>query len=375
MCLVKHVIKGRMDKCAWYDARKVKNQNEVLTAVYHQSFSGILLSRDQYDSSCCPAHMKKVVEIFSEGELDGLSEDTIVIVHDETLLKAVKKQQYDVGYYINIENRADMDYVCKIDKNFKYLILEFADVTNIPLELMIANNQKDKIQLFKKVNSIQDMKIAFAVMEVGCDGVLFSCEDVSQICNINEVLCREKFGKIELVVGKVVEVEHISIGQRDCIDCVSEMTQQEGFIIGSTSSGGLLVSSETHELPYMKIRPFRVNAGAIHSYVWNAKMETNYLSELEAGSELLCVDTNGNTRPICVGRIKCEYRPMLKVVAEANGVRVNAIVQDDWHIRIFGADKEPKNASLIKPGDELLVYLCDQGRHMGISIEETITEK
>lgn len=364
-----------MNKCVWFDARNLKDDYTILTAVYHENFSCILIRRGQYESLCNPAHMKIAVDVLVEEELDGLSENTIVIVHEKSLLNVAKEKKYEVGYYMNINNREDMDYACNIDKNFEYFIMEFADVTNIPLELMIANNQKDKIKLFKKVNNIQDMKIAFAVMEVGCDGVLLSTDDIVQICSVNDILCQGKAGKVDLVSGKVVEVEHISIGQRDCIDCICEMKNNEGFIIGSTSSGGLLVSSETHELPYMQLRPFRVNAGAIHSYIWNSKLETNYLTELEAGSELLCVDTDGNTRPINVGRIKCEYRPMLKIVVEANGIRVNAIVQDDWHIRIFGADKEPKNASLIKPGDELLIYLCPKGRHMGISIEETIIEK
>jgi 3-dehydroquinate synthase II/3-amino-4-hydroxybenzoic acid synthase len=90
------------------------------------------------------------------------------------------------------------------------------------------------------------------------------------------------------------------------------------MLIGSKSNGGILVSSETHYLPYMELRPFRVNAGAIHSYVWGPDNMSPYLSELKAGSKLLCVDTGGNAREVAVGRAKIETRPLLMICAQCN---------------------------------------------------------
>src|SRR2546428_7598838 len=52
----------------------------------------------------------------------------------------------------------------------------------------------------------------------------------------------------------------------------------------------------SHPLPYMPTRPFRVNAGAIHSYTLSKDSRTNYLSELRAGSKVLAVDIKGQTR-------------------------------------------------------------------------------
>jgi 3-dehydroquinate synthase II/3-amino-4-hydroxybenzoic acid synthase len=153
------------------------------------------------------------------------------------------------------------------------------------------------------------------------------------------------------------------------------MKKIEGMIVGCTSNGGLLLSSETHYLPYMELRPFRVNAGAVHSYVWAPGNMTNYITELKAGKRVICVDTDGNTREVVVGRSKIEKRPLLKIEVEAEGVRVNAIVQDDWHIRIFGGNGEPMNASAIKKGDELLAYISPGARHVGIKIDEVIEEK
>jgi 3-dehydroquinate synthase II/3-amino-4-hydroxybenzoic acid synthase len=220
-----------------------------------------------------------------------------------------------------------------------------------------------------------DAQIAFGVMEVGSDGVILSTEDIEQILEVNAYMDKQERGKVELVRGTVVNVQHIGMGHRVCIDTTTIMEKNEGMIIGSTSQGGLLISSETHFLPYMELRPFRVNAGAVHSYVWTPGEMTGYLTELKGGSKVLCVDIEGNTREASVGRIKTEVRPLLKIEVEAAGTRINAIIQDDWHIRIFGADGEVRNASEIKPGDELMAYVCQGGRHVGIKIDETIDEK
>jgi 3-dehydroquinate synthase II/3-amino-4-hydroxybenzoic acid synthase len=125
----------------------------------------------------------------------------------------------------------------------------------------------------------------------------------------------------------------------------------------------------------MNLRPFRVNAGAVHSYVWMPNDSAEYLTDLKAGSKVLCVNTKGETRTLVVGRVKTEVRPLLLIKGEAGGKEINVIVQDDWHIRIMGADGKPRNASLIQPGDQLLAYVCQPGRHVGIKVNETILEK
>jgi 3-dehydroquinate synthase II/3-amino-4-hydroxybenzoic acid synthase len=100
-----------------------------------------------------------------------------------------------------------------------------------------------------------------------------------------------------------------------------------------------------------------------------------YINEMEAGKKVLCVNTKGEMRELTVGRVKIEVRPLLLIKGIAAGTELNVIVQDDWHIRIMGADGKPKNASMIQVGDELLAYVCEPGRHVGIKVKETITEK
>ncbi|MDP4158963.1 MAG: 3-dehydroquinate synthase II, partial [Bacillota bacterium] len=260
-------------------------------------------------------------------------------------------------------------------KDYDYILVDFDLPTNIPLELIIARLQNSKTIILKSVTTLSELEVAFGVMEQGSDGVAFSGTDIHEIIEVSNYLQKQESYKIELKPLVVSEVRHIGMGMRSCIDTTGLMTQDEGMLIGSTSQGGIFVCSETHFLPYMNLRPFRVNAGAIHSYVWMPNNAAEYLTDLSAGSQVLCVNTKGEVRTLTVGRIKTEMRPLLLIRGQAGGKEINVIVQDDWHIRIMGADGLPKNATLIQPGDELFAYVSEPGRHVGIKVNETILEK
>jgi len=161
-----------------------------------------------------------------------------------------------------------------------------------------------------------------------------------------------------------------------CIDTCSHFDEDEGMLVGSYAHGFILCCSETHPLPYMPTRPFRINAGALHSYVLGQDNRTRYLSELGAGSAVLAVGADGRTRRIVVGRIKLESRPLLSIRASApDGVRVNLIVQDDWHVRVLGSGGVVLNVTELKPGDELLGYVATDKRHVGWPVGEFCVEK
>jgi 3-amino-4-hydroxybenzoic acid synthase len=138
----------------------------------------------------------------------------------------------------------------------------------------------------------------------------------------------------------------------------------------------ILCVSETHPLPYMPTRPFRVNAGAIMSYTLADHEHTRYLSELEAGGTVLAVGADGRTRRVTVGRVKIESRPLLSVDAVAgSGERVNLIVQEDWHVRVLGPGATVLNSTELRPGDEVLGYLPGRQRHVGYPIDELCYEQ
>jgi 3-amino-4-hydroxybenzoic acid synthase len=125
----------------------------------------------------------------------------------------------------------------------------------------------------------------------------------------------------------------------------------------------------------MPTRPFRVNAGALHSYVLGPDNRTNYLSELHSGSTVLAVNSEGRTRRVVVGRSKLESRPLLSITAHSvDGIEVSLTVQDDWHVRLLGPGGKVRNVTELQQGDELLGYLATDQRHVGIPIGEFCKE-
>jgi 3-dehydroquinate synthase II/3-amino-4-hydroxybenzoic acid synthase len=368
-------MKKKMDSNVWYDARTLKNeQKDILELVCNGWFKYILLSVDQYKTFKLPKKMIPVVQITSMSDHECLNKEIMVFAEDVKLLQELQALGHNVVYFIKVFDNKSMRTAQEEAKKFPYAIIELQDQTNIPLELLIATLQDTNTSILKVVGSLSDAKIALAVMEVGSDGVVLKSDNMEEISGLNTYMRQEEKGKLELVNLKVVRVQHVGRGNRACIDTIVLLNPNEGMIIGSSSRGGLLVSSETHELPYMNLRPFRVNAGALHSYTWSVNNTTEYLSDLHAGSVVLAVDTDGNTREVSVGRVKTEERPMLLIEAEYKDVKINTIVQDDWHIRLFEKGGQVVNASNIMPGDELMGYICEGGRHVGIKIKETIDE-
>lgn len=362
-------------KIVWYDATNLKKEKSTLPLLSNYNFDSIIINRNMYGKTKFSKKTEIIVNINNETELDGLSMDVIIMTEKSNIISKAKNLGYKVAYKRLIDSRESMEEAWKIGCDSDFLVAALISDTNIPLELLIARLQGKGKQLLKVVTTSQDAEVAFDVMEQGSEGIVFNTEDIDEITRLGNYIEKDQYGKVDLLKGKVTSVEHMGRGYRACVDTTSILGKDEGMIIGSTSQGGILVSSENHFLPYMELRPFRVNAGAVHSYVWSDDDSTQYMTELKSGSKVLCVDCDGNTREVGVGRVKIEVRPLLKIEVECKGIKVNTIVQDDWHIRIFGGNGEVRNASDIKIGDELMTYICDGGRHVGIKIDETIIEQ
>jgi len=123
----------------------------------------------------------------------------------------------------------------------------------------------------------------------------------------------------------------IVLADRVCIDLVRSLFPTEGCWIGSSSHITALVLSE-------EARPFRVNAGPVHSHVvMGDGVSTKYLSELVPGDEVLVFDVvSGKERPVTVGRSDVDVRPCVQcgLLAVDAAVVAGAVVGDhgrDYH--------------------------------------------
>lgn len=365
-----------MKKEVWFDGRNVKiTDNKVIPIMANTSIEKIVVQAKNRQEYKLPKKTKYITFVETEEELALVQEGDVVLSDSVGILEEAKKKGFQTGIYIPVNDRTALEYAADTAGNYNYAVIRFACETNIPLELLIAKLQSTGTALLKEVTTARDGKIAFDVMEYGADGVLLASEDMKEIIAMDSILQSMEHSKLAIVPARVKAVEHIGMGYRGCIDTTSLLKKNEGMLVGSFSNGGLLVSSETHYLPYMNLRPFRVNAGAVHSYVWAGSGNTEYLTDLKSGSKVLAVDHEGNAREVSVGRMKIEARPLLKIVAEAEGQIISTIVQDDWHIRLLGINGEPYNASILTADTVLAGYLCEPGRHVGIKIEEDILER
>lgn len=373
----------------WFDTADLSTPKDcegMLERVINQAYTGVVLYPDNLAAlaPAIPARMRKVLHVERAEDLDRLAplpqggNDFVVASADVRVLEMAAEKGLETCYRAYVDDGASLHESIREGHHHAYLMIRFRDPTNIPLELVIATLQATRTVLIKEINSptdVDDAIVTLGVMEVGADGVLFSPRSHSALSEFISRLDRLDLTAVTVDVATVVRSVPIGMGDRSCIDTTSLIAPTEGILVGSTSQGGLLCCPEVFFLPYMELRPFRVNAGAVHSYVYTFGNRTDYMSELRAGSSVMLVDHTGKTRRASVGRMKTEVRPLRLIEAEfQGGERVNVIMQDDWHVRIFSADAKPLNITELQPGNKVLGHVARPGRHVGIKVDEHIIE-
>jgi 3-dehydroquinate synthase II len=225
-----------------------------------------------------------------------------------------------------------------------------------------------------EVSDLSDVPLFFGALEHGVDGIVLDPATPGTIVQLRKLLDGHGSERLALADARIVEVRNLGMGDRVCIDTCSLLQIGEGMLIGSQSTGLFLVHSESVGSEYVGTRPFRVNAGPVQSYVLGPGDRTPYLSDLRVGDEVLAVDRDGSTRPVIIGRLKVERRPLILISAELEGRTYNIILQNAETVRLISGD-EPVSLVDLKVGDPVKVLASEGGRHFGTRIKETILEK
>ncbi len=271
--------------------------------------------------------------------------------------------------YVLIKGKEDEERAGRFPAHVK-VIVETTDWTIIPLENLIAQRE----ELYAVVKNEEEARLAIRVLEKGVKGIVLKTKDINTIKKVGKVL-EEEEEKLPLVVVKVTRILPLGLGDRVCVDTTSLLNRGEGMLVGNSSGGMFLVHAETEENPYVASRPFRVNAGAVHMYIRVPENKTKYLCELSAGDPVMVYDYTGRGRLVYVGRAKVERRPMLLVEGVYEKKKLSAVLQNAETIRLTRPDGTPISVAELKEGDEVLGYIETAGRHFGMKVEETITEK
>jgi 3-dehydroquinate synthase II len=273
---------------------------------------------------------------------------------------------------VEIRNKKDEDHAASA-LNSKIVVVRTTDWDIIPIENLIPRGSE---RLFTYVRNLEDARLAAEIMEKGVAGIVLETSDPAVVSEVADYINRLNVEKMELVPLEVAEVKNLGIGDRVCVDTCSNLNSGEGLLVGNSSSGMFLVHAENLENPYVDPRPFRVNAGAVHSYVRVPGNRTRYLGELSTGDTVLVADSKGTGSTVYVGRSKIEKRPMLAVFARDEAGKTHSVIlQNAETIRLTGLKGEAISVAALKPGDKILGYVEKGGRHFGMAVDETILEK
>lgn len=246
----------------------------------------------------------------------------------------------------------------------------------IPLENLLASAPDIAVE----AANLEEAVLAKGVLERGVGTIVVTEKALHQLKAVMADV-RHESGEIALTPARITRISPAGMGHRVCVDTTSRMRTGQGMLVGNSAAFTFLVNAETEHNEYVASRPFRVNAGGVHSYALMPQDRTAYLDELGAGSEVLIVDHTGKTSQATVGRVKVEIRPMLMVEAvpvpggsELAGPGGAVFLQNAETIRLVTPAGKAVSVVALKEGDTVLCRLDTAGRHFGMRITEDIKE-
>ena len=288
---------------------------------------------------------------------------------------ASKPKGKKVGRKFKVLSNSDIENILSAaKKGLDFVIVEVKDWKIIPLENIIAKLHKLHTKIFAIARTPKEVRKMFSILDMGVDGAIFSTSSINEVRETMVYLGTRNF---EMNPAKIIEIKEVGDGERVCVDTASMLHKGEGMLIGNRSNFLFLVHNESVGSSFTSPRPFRVNAGAVHCYTLAPNGTTNYLSEVETGSEVLILNSSGKARRVTVGRSKIERRPMLMIKASTGEEVGGIIAQDAETIRFVKPNGQLISVTHLKKGDIVMVHAKPAtGRHFGMEVsDEYILEK
>ncbi|WP_082235367.1 3-dehydroquinate synthase II [Halobacillus massiliensis] len=172
---------------------------------------------------------------------------------------------------------------------------------------------------------------------------------------------------------EITKIEEIGDGMRVCLDFIDILKPTDGVYVGNTGHGYVKVLAENRESDGYPPRPFRLNCGSFHQYLYQEE-KTYYLHELQPGKKLKITDEESE-REIAIGRVKIEKRPFVRVEAGRGEQTISATLQKSSSVHLMEESDGEISILDLKEGQKILALLDKPGRHLGEKIDEVIVEK
>jgi 3-dehydroquinate synthase II len=251
--------------------------------------------------------------------------------------------------------------------------IEWSSDRVIPLENAVAARGR-RFELWAYARTPAEVPGALGALEHGADQVIVEVHHPSDIDALEAVVEGPLPAGLDWALVPVGSVRSAGVGDRVIVDTTSLLTPAEGLLVGSAAAFLFHVASEAVGSKFSRPRPFRVNAGAAHSYVLMADGSTRYLSELGPGDAVLVTEPRGRARSVRVGRIKIERRPLNVIEGEDEGHRRTVFLQEAETVRLSTEAGRIATTDL-RPGARAFGVRLPAARHLGHAVEETIEER
>ena len=340
-------------------------------------------------------------------------------------LKIRNNKLYDgskaVGAIVPIDSDAnDQSTALSLVGSVEWIVLNCTGSwTMIPVENLIASCEGTGTKLAIIVNEVDKLPGVIFALQIGVDAVVLSSEaslwekaseyalqratmsswDPTVKSKLHDT---EKDSTAQLSKVTITELKTGGVGDRVCVDLIQLLREGDAMLIGSSSKTMALIHAETFSSDFVPARPFRVNAGPVHSYVQLADGSTKYLCELIPGDVVRVVRVDDVVgRAITVGRCKIEARPMILIHFRSESepaVQGQIFLQQAETVRLLcpvDITSIPETHSMVetcggisrqggyrtlpvteaKVGDKIFVRVSGQGTHVGKRISAQVTEK
>ena len=289
-----------------------------------------------------------------------------------------------VGRKVDVSNSSGQSVARAMAGSVEWILLEFGEWKMIPIENIIAACDGGPTKVAARISSAEQVLGAAFALQVGVDALLVDEKTLPTALIAKSQRGEKTLESVsenttqEMTLSKleVIEVREGGVGDRVCVDLTSMLELGEGMIVGSSSNSMILVHGETVESEFVPIRPFRVNAGAAHSYIMMADGTTSYLSELKMGDEVMVTNSDGISRSCTVGRVKIEKRPFILFRwKNENDNEAGVLLQQAETVRLISESRELVSITELVPGTLLLGWTGGAGRHVGQTISAEVEER
>jgi 3-dehydroquinate synthase II len=287
-----------------------------------------------------------------------------------------------VGRVVDVSNSEGQAMARSLAGSVEWILLEFGEWQMIPIENIIAACDGGPTKVAARISSAEQVIGAAFALQIGVDAIL-----VPESILATALIAKSQRGEatidsesveslpINLSTCEVIEVKEGGVGERVCVDLTTMLELGEGMLVGSSSSSMILVHGETVESEFVPTRPFRVNAGAVHSYIQMADGTTKYLSELKMGDEIL-IASDSVMRSGVVGRIKIERRPFILFRwLDENHNEAGTLLQQAETVRLVTQSGSLVPITNLEIGTSVLGWCGGMGRHIGVSISAQVEER